>query len=197
MARAKKTTNSTTVNEGVAVLAAPINSAVGKNVETKNDIETKNDVKPVVNTQLQDTDEIEVVSLIPHVSYQDNKTNDFYEWENVGHSEFLTYETLKNMWRNSKAYFKDLWLKPLDDRVIKKFGLTKNYEKYEFLMNKDNYTRVNISKICNEINSTVVGLKYSIYNKIKNMVANGEISDIQVVMTLEKQFDLDLISILG
>ena len=42
-----------------------------------------------------------------------------------------------------------------------------------------------------------IGLKYSIFNNIKNLVASGELSDINVVMTLEKRFNLDLISILG
>ena len=193
MARTKKT-NSTTVNNQEAVVestASIINSDVENNVN-------ENTVEVVENNkQLQDTDEIEVISLIPHVSYQDNRTGDFYEWDTVGHSEFLTYETIKNMWRNSKAYFRDLWLKPLDDRVINKLGLTKNYAKYEFLMNGSNYTRSNISKICDEINTTPLGLKYSIYNKIKDLVAEGKITDISVVMTLERTFNLDLTSILG
>ena len=109
----------------------------------------------------------------------------------------MTFDTLKNMWRNSKAYFKDMWLKPLDDRVINKFGLAKTFERYEFLMNEVNYTRSTINKICDEINSTPSGLKYSIFNKIKSMVADGGISDIQVIMTLERTFNLDLTSILG
>ena len=125
MARTKSTSKSSVVDDGAVVKDSSAINNMDNGVEIKN----TEVVKPLV-----DTDEIEVISLIPHVSYQDNRTNDFYEWEQVGHSEFLTYDTLKNMWRNSKGYFKDLWLKPLDDRVINKFGLTKNYKKYGFLI---------------------------------------------------------------
>ena len=184
MARAK-TTKSTFVEDR----AVAKNSPVIDNMDKDENIKTASVVE-----SLADTDEIEVVSLIPHVSYQDNRTNDFYEWEQVGHSEFLTYDILKNMWRNSKAYFKDLWLKPLDDRVINKFGLTKNYEKYEMLMNGENYTRDSINDICQEIINTPVGLKISIFNKIKSMVAEGEITDISVIKTIERHLNLDLIS---
>lgn len=187
MARTKCTSKSTIVDEGAVEKDSPIVN------DMDNDID-KNEEKVV--KPLADTDEIEVISLIPNVSYQDNKTNDFYEWEQVGHSEFLTYDTLKNMWRNSKAYFKDLWLKPLDNRVINKFGLTKNYEKYEFLMNGENYTRTNINNICTDIIATPVGLKSSIFNKIKSMVANGEITDISVIKVMERYLNLDLTSIL-
>lgn len=194
---ARKITNPTVDKGAVDDTTAPIDNIVGADKsDVESNIEKKNVKSRAVIEQLNDNDEIEVISLIPNVSYQDNRTGDFYEWENVGHSEFLTFDTLKNMWRNSKAYFKDLWLKPLDDRVINKFGLTKTFERYEFLMNEVNYTRKTINKICDEINSTPSGLKFSIFNKIKNMVAEGKITDIQVIMTLERTFNLDLTSIL-
>lgn len=194
---ARKITNPTVDKGAVVSSTAPIDNIVGADKsDVESNIEKKNVKSRAVIEQLNDNDEIEVISLIPNVSYQDNRTGDFYEWENVGHSEFLTFDTLKNMWRNSKAYFKDLWLKPLDDRVINKFGLTKIFERYEFLMNEVNYTRKTINKICDEINSTPSGLKFSIFNKIKNMVAEGKITDIQVIMTLERTFNLDLTSIL-
>lgn len=194
---ARKITNPTVDKGAVDDTTAPIDNIVGADKsDVESNIEKKNVKSRAVIEQLNDNDEIEVISLIPNVSYQDNRTGDFYEWENVGHSEFLTFDTLKNMWRNSKAYFKDLWLKPLDDRVINKFGLTKTFERYEFLMNEVNYTRKTINKICDEINSTPSGLKFSIFNKIKNMVADGKITDIQVIMTLERTFNLDLTSIL-
>lgn len=194
---ARKITNPTVDKGAVDNTTAPIDNIVGADKsDVESNIEKKNVKSRAVIEQLNDNDEIEVISLIPNVSYQDNRTGDFYEWENVGHSEFLTFDTLKNMWRNSKAYFKDLWLKPLDDRVINKFGLTKTFERYEFLMNEVNYTRKTINKICDEINSTPSGLKFSIFNKIKNMVAEGKITDIQVIMTLERTFNLDLTSIL-
>lgn len=165
-------------------------------VSADNNMNEKND-KVVKIKPLMDTDEIEVVSLIPNVSYKDSKTGDFYEWVKVGHTEPMTFETLKNMWRNYKSYFRNMQLKPLDDRVINKFGLTSTYEKYEFLMDETNYTRSNIDKLCESISATPNGMKFAICNKIKNLVVCGKITDIAVIRALEKHLNLDLTSFLN
>ena len=59
--------------------------------------ENTNENKIVKSKDLNDSDEIEVVSLIPNVSYKDSKTLDMYEWDEVGHAECMTFETLKNL----------------------------------------------------------------------------------------------------
>lgn len=158
-----------------------------------NEKEVKTTKKSVNVEPLQDSDEIEVVSLVPNVSYKDSKTLDMYEWNEVGHPEPMTFETLKNMWRNDKGYFKNLWLKPMDDRVINKFGLTKTFEKYEYLMDGSNYTRKNINAICDAIKGTPNGLKFSICNKVKSLVISGELVDVFVIRELEKRLNIDLL----
>lgn len=155
--------------------------------------ETKTTKKSVNVEPLEDSDEIEVVSLVPNVSYKDSKTLDMYEWNEVGHPEYMTFDTLKNLWRNNKGYFKNLWLKPMDDRVINKFGLTKTFEKYEYLMEGSNYTRKNINTICDAIKGTPNGLKFSICNKVKSLVVNGELVDVFVIRELEKRLNIDLL----
>ena len=162
-------------------------------VEEMNEKTTKVTKKLVKTEPLEDSDEIEVVSLVPNVSYKDSKTLDMYEWNEAGHIEYMTFDTLKNMWRLNKGYFRNLWLKPNDDRVINKFGLTKTFEKYEYLMNGSNYTKKNIKSICNAIEETPNGLKFSICNKVKNLVINGDVTDISVIRELEKRLQIDLI----
>lgn len=178
-------------------------SAVEEVVTTVDAVEEKMDENNKKNTRksigiepLEDYDEIEVVSIIPNVSYKDSKTGDMYEWDEVGHVEYMTFETLKNMWRNHKGYFRNMWLKPEDDRVINKFGLTKTFEKYEYLMDESNYTKKNISDICSAISDTPNGLKMSICSKIKNMVINGQVTDASVIRALEKHLKIDLIDFL-
>ena len=183
----KKATKST------ATVATVEESTVATSVAVE---DVKNVKKNVKVEPLKDSDEIEVVSLTPNVSYKDNYTNDMYRWDEVGHIEPMSYETLRNMWRNAKGYFKNLWIKPLDERVIQKFGLTNTYEKYEFLMDESNYTRANINKICTNISSTPIGVKFSICTKVKDMVVSGAVTDIAVIRALEKHLDLDLISFL-
>mgnify|MGYP006891100024 FL=1 len=146
---------------------------------------------------LNDSDEIEVVSLIPNVSYLDTNTSDFYEWEKIGDVEIMTFESIKGMWRKYKSYFKDMWLKPNDQRVVKKLGLGRTYEKYEYLLDGKNYTEENIDELIDAISSCQKELKISIVNKIKNLVAGGEITNINVIKALGEHLDIDLVSFAG
>ena len=164
-------------------------------VETMNE-EEKTVKKTVKAEPLNDSDEIEVVSLIDNVSYKDSKTLDMYDWDTAGHVEYMSFETLKNMWRSHKGYFKNMWLKPNDERVINKFGLTKTFEKYEYLMNGDNYTKKNIKSICDAISNTPNGLKIAICDKVKSMVIDGEVTDVAVIRALENHLKIDLIEFL-
>lgn len=161
-----------------------------------NEEETKTEKKSIKVEPLEDSDEIEVISLVPNVSYKDSKTLDIYEWRDVGHIEYMTFDILKNMWRINKGYFKNLWLKPNDDRVINKFGLTKTFEKYEYLMDGSNYTKKNIKAICDAVKETPNGLKFSICNKVKNLVIDGEVTDVSVIRELEKRLQINLIDFL-
>ena len=186
---ARTTTNS-------AVEDAVVENDVINAVEEMNEETIKNTKKSIKTQPLEDSDEIEVVSLVPNVSYKDSKTLDMYEWYEVGHSEHMTFDTLKNLWRNHKGYFKNLWLKPMDDRVINKFGLTKTFEKYEYLMDGSNYTKKNIDSICKAIKETPNDLKFSICNKVKNLVISGEVADVSVIRTLETRLKINLIDFL-
>lgn len=183
---AKHATNST-------VEDAVTENNIVDTVEEMNEKTTKTTKKSVNVEPLSDSDEIEVVSLVPNVSYKDSKTFDIYEWHEVGHPEPMTFDILKNMWRTDKGYFKNLWLKPMDDRVISKFGLAKTYEKYEYLMDSSNYTKKNISAICDAIKTTPNGLKFAICTKVKSLVINGELTDVFVIRELEKRLNIDLL----
>ena len=168
-----------------------VEEVVTNAAEEMNEKSEKKAIKP-----LNDYDEIEVVSLIPNISYKDSKTGDFYEWDEIGHIEYMTFDILKNMWRSHKGYFRNMWLKPNDDRVVNKFGLTKTFEKYEFLMDKSNYTRKNIDTICKTISGAPNGLKAAIYDKVKNLVIDGDITDVSVIRKLESNLKIDLIDFL-
>lgn len=188
----------------VEATVAAEDAAVADIAETVEDVNA--DVKkPVARksaakdkpSKIENDEVVEVASMIPNVSYKDSHTGDIYKWEEVGHVEDMTFEVLQNMWRSSKSYFKNMWLKPCDDRVIKKFGLESMYGKYDFLMDKSNYTKDNIETICDSIVSTPGSLKLSLCNKVKSMVASGDVSDISVIRAMEKKLKIDLISLVG
>lgn len=164
--------------------------AAKKNVTTK-----KNDATDA--KELDDKEEIEVIALIPNVSYYDKATGDRYEWENAGDVEYMTVEAIQRMRRNSRGYFEDMCVKPNDERVIKKFGMERYYEQHDYLMDASNYTKDNITNVLDKFSSLRSNsLKSSIVNKIKDMIANGELSDAVVIRAIEKRLDIDLISLL-
>lgn len=163
------------------------------NVEVEEDVEkiTKND------KSLDKDDVIEVVSLIPNISYKDKKYGDIYRWEKAGEIVEMTFDVINYMHQNHKTYFKSMWIKPLDKRVIKKFGLEATYRDYDFLMDASNYTRKNVKEICDSIRKTPQSLKFAICNKIKSLVSSGEISDIHILREIEKSLNIDLIPLIG
>lgn len=179
-----------------SVVEEVITETTSDTVETMNEEMKKTTRKTVEVKPLEKSEEIRIISLVSNVSYKDRLTGDMYEWDEAGHSEWMTVETLDNMWRNNKGYFNNLWLKPDDERVIKRFGLAKKFEKYEYLMDGSNYTKKNIGEICKAITETPIALKWSICDKVKSLVVNGEITDVFVIRELEKRLKIDLIDFL-
>lgn len=206
MARTAKSTNAEPVVDAATVddsTVAAVNS-VEENMNdetatavTKRTSRRKNTRQSAdVEDTLSDSDMIEVESLIPNVVYEDSRTGNYYEWEEIGHCEDMTFDEVKNMHRKYKTYFNDMWLKPIDERVIKKLGLSRTYEKYDFLVDESNYTNDHIDEVLDGLSSAPASLKIAIVNRIKDMVADGTVLDIKVVRKLEKRLDIDLISFL-
>ena len=182
----KQTTTTSTAVEKTAVVEPSQEVVVIENVEKE--IE----VKP---EPLNDNDEIEVMSLIPNITYKDEKTYDFFEWKKSGSIERMPFEVLKNMYRNNRGYFKNLCLKPLDERVIKQFGLTNAYKNYDYLINVDEYNLNNVKDICDEIRKLPNSVKLSVLTLLKDKVIKGEISDVGVIKRLEENLRIDLLSL--
>lgn len=165
------------------------------NVKVEQDIDVENISKK--EKPLDKDDVIEVISLIPNISYKDKKYGDIYKWEKAGEVVEMTFDVISYMHQNHKTYFKSMWIKPLDNRVIKKFGLESTYRDYDFLMDASNYTRKNVNEICNGIRKTPQSLKFAICNKIKSFVSSGEVSDIHILREIEKSLNIDLIPLIG
>lgn len=154
-------------------------------------------VKETVEVEaLQDTDDIEVKSLIPNVSYKDSKTMDTYNWKQAGDVEEIPFEVLKNMYRNHRGYFRNLWLKPLDERVVEKFKLGKTYENYEKLIDVKNYQLENVKEMCEEIRTLPNSAKLTILTMLRDSVDKGELQDIRMIKQLESSLKIDLISLI-
>lgn len=190
-AKAKSTVKVAEDIAGVDTSApAPSVTEMDKNIAKKN-------VNAKKKIELNNDEEVEVVALIPNVSYYDKATGDRYEWDNAGDVEYMTVDALQRMRRNSRGYFEDMYLKPNDERVIEKFGMQRYYDNHDYLMDSSNYTKENIAHIFDEFSKIRSNsLKSSIVNKIKDMVSTGELSDVSVIRAIEKRFDIDLISLL-
>lgn len=182
----------TTVNVQDEVVAEKATiSPVEETVEEKPVVATTKPVK----VKIEDDEEIEVQSFDSNVSYWDKTTDETYFWEEVGEVISMPYSVIKNMWRNHKTYFRNFLLKPLDDRVVKELGLVKTYEKYDFLMDGSQYTKANLNSIITTINGGTNGFKSAIFNNIKNMIINGDVTDVYVIKQLGNAFDIDFVEL--
>lgn len=179
-------------SEDVEAVAAKPATTKASTTAKKQAKETK--AEEPTEEPLASDDWIEVVSLIDNVSYFDKQSGDFYAWDEVGQIEELRFDTVKNMWRNHKGYFKNMYLKPLDKRVIKRFDLGRTYEKYDFLMEPENYVSANVDKILDAIASTPNGLRLSLINKVKSLVSSGEVTDASVIKAIDNKLGLNLLS---
>lgn len=191
MGRPKKNPESAVVN-GVAV-----DEPTATPIVMTDDSELKKNTTKNIRASLRDDEEIEIMSIYPNVSYYDSKTGDTYKWERAGDIEVMDVATIKNLWRNHKGYFRNLYLKPLDERIIKLFALESTYKKYEFLTNPENYVRKNRDMICNTLDELAMPIKWSISGAIKAMVTDGEITDALVIKAVEKKLDIDLMELLA
>ena len=185
---------------GLVVAAQKRNTKLTVDTVDENmNVKIEEDVEKVIKKDkpLDKDDVIEVISLIPNISYKDKKYGDIYRWEKAGEIVEMTFDVINYMHQNHKTYFKSMWIKPLDNRVIKKFGLEPTYRDYDFLMDASNYTRKNVKEICDSIRKTPQSLKFAICNKIKSLVSSGEISDIHILREIEKSLNIDLIPLIG
>ena len=188
MGRGRPRKNTTVNVQGEVVVEKTTISPVEEAVEEKPIIVAT--TKPA-KVKIEDDEEIEVQSFDSNVTYWDKATDETYFWEEVGEVISMPYSVIKNMWRNHKTYFRNFLLKPLDDRVVKELGLVKTYEKYDFLMDGSQYTKANLDSIITAINGGTNGFKSAIFNNIKNMIINGDVTDIYVIKQLGNAFDID------
>lgn len=184
---------------GAADLVNEADDMKNVGIEATNDSDAylSNEAKDEMPKELSGSDEVEIVSLIPNVSYYDKATGDRYEWEYAGDVEYMTVDAVQRLRRNARGYFEDMCIKPNDERVIKKFSLGRYYSQYDYLMDSDNYTKENIDYVLDRFSSIRSNsLKSSVVNKIKSMISDGELSDVSVIRSIEKRLDIDLISLL-
>jgi len=185
MARPKKNDNEN--------IESAVDTAVDT-VEKNDDVEIKVTRNQNKAMQIDENEEIQIESLIPNVDYYDEASYNNFSWGEVGHIEYIPFGIVNNIWRNHRGYFVNLWIRPLDERVIKKFRLDKTYEKYDFVLDKENYTRDNVDKIFDIISSMPNSSKISIINKIKAFVMTGEVTDVSVLVPLGRKLDVDFVN---
>lgn len=149
----------------------------------------------VVTKELQPDDIIEIEAIVPNVEYYNSKSGNRYSWSETGQVEQMPYEDFLDIWRNHRGYINDLVLRPKDKRVIEKYNLKKVYDNYDFILNSKNYTVSNLNKIFEILDKSANSVKINVLSKIKSMVADNEVTNINVVKSIEKHYDTVLVQV--
>lgn len=179
----------------MAVKKTTTTESVEEVTETK-EVKAVEEKAKTVKKELSDKDEVEIVSIIPNVVFEDKRTGDTYHWDKSGDVQIITVDTLKYILRNHRGYFKNMVLKLADNEIADKFGLLKSVQQYEKVLVPENYTMDNIDNVIADIKEIPNEIKFTIFDKIKNMVAVGDIIDVKIIRKIENEFGLDLVSML-
>lgn len=145
--------------------------------------------------KIEDTDIIKVKSLVNSVYYTCPKTNDLIIWSDAGDIQEMTFAQLKVMKSRHIGYFAKKWLIPQDENAIKKLGiadlLTGKFDRGDMQLLYGN----NLAAVKDKISILSDKDKKSLAEKIVKGVKQEKIVNIKIIRYLEKEFGLDLMSL--
>ena len=150
---------------------------------------------PTTSTVLKDDTKIKVQARVPAVFYTCPTTVETFSWLEVGDNQEMTYKQLRIMNSKYPRYFSEKWLQPLDEVVVKKFGLDKYFknqirrEDYRLLFGSD------VSAVKKLLSELSVQAKEEMKDKVVNYVKTGKIENAKIIRLLEKQFGIDLMEL--
>ncbi|MBQ3543549.1 MAG: hypothetical protein IJA34_00955 [Lachnospiraceae bacterium] len=144
---------------------------------------------------IKDSDKIVVKSLKPNVYYTCPKTMDTFIWAEVGEVQSMTFAQIKLMKNKHKGYFTKKMLYPQNEAAIEKLGLNKifaiKFERKDWQVLFGN----NVEEAREKIGFVPASERAAFIKKVENYVKQGRIVNIKIIKLLEKEFDVELMSL--
>lgn len=159
------------------------------------------DLEGADNTHVDtDIDELPIDTVIPvksitfgGLTYKSPVTNATFRWTQIGQTQYMTIAQLNEM----NNYNRDFLNKPLvillNEKAIKQFRLTPVYENVAKINNLTSVFRSDMKTIENTIDNALrVNMRDILISKVRQMVKNKTLKDINVIRLLEKKLQFDL-----
>ena len=182
---------SETVTKDTASLLSSISEAIDELDESADD-----------NVQVGDSglslDDIIPVKSITFggLTYKARSTNAIYRWNQIGAIEYMTVAELNEMNNYKRAYLNKPLVILMDERAIKKFRLQKVYENVAQINNLKSLFKSDMSTIERTIDTALdANMRDILISKVRQMIKNGTLTNINIIKLLEKKLQHDLADI--
>ena len=182
---------SETVTKDTASLLSSISEAIDELDESADD-----------NVQVGDSG-LSLDDIIPAKSitfggltYKARSTNAIYRWNQIGAIEYMTVAELNEMNNYKRAYLNKPLVILMDERAIKKFRLQKVYENVAQINNLKSLFKSDMATIERTINTALdANMRDILISKVRQMIKNGTLTNINIIKLLEKKLQHDLADI--
>lgn len=130
------------------------------------------------------------------LTYKARSTNAIYRWNQIGAIEYMTVAELNEMNNYKRAYLNKPLVILMDERAIKKFRLQKVYENVAQINNLKSLFKSDMATIERTIDTALdANMRDILISKVRQMIKNGTLTNINIIKLLEKKLQHDLADI--
>ena len=130
------------------------------------------------------------------LTYKARSTNAIYRWPTIGSLEYMSISELNEMNNYKRAYLNKPLVILMDERAIKKFRLQKVYENVAQINNLKSLFKSDMATIERTIDTALdANMRDILISKVRQMIKNGTLTNINIIKLLEKRLQHDLADI--
>lgn len=130
------------------------------------------------------------------LTYKARSTNAIYRWPAIGSLEYMSVAELNEMNNYKRAYLNKPLVILMDERAMKKFRLQKVYENVAQINNLKSLFKSDMGTIEKTINTALdANMRDILISKVRQMIKNGTLTNINIIKLLEKKLQHDLADI--
>lgn len=130
------------------------------------------------------------------LTYKARSTNAIYRWPTIGSLEYMTVSELNEMNNYKRTYLNKPLVILMDERAIKKFRLQKVYENVAQINNLKSLFKSDMATIERTIDTALdANMRDILISKVRQMIKNGTLTNINIIKLLEKKLQHDLADI--
>ena len=130
------------------------------------------------------------------LTYKARSTNAIYRWPTIGSLEYMSISELNEMNNYKRAYLNKPLVILMDERAIKKFRLQKVYENVAQINNLKSLFKSDMATIERTIDTALdANMRDILISKVRQMIKNGTLTNINIIKLLEKKLQHDLADI--